>query len=62
TSQVKNESMVVYDFKLLKTSAVMADMKRNAKQDIIVFRFLSKNCKFILGSDSASSRGEVLRF
>lgn len=62
TSQVKNESMVVYDFKLLKPSAVMADMKRNAKQDTIVFRFLSKNCKFILGSDSASSRGEVLRF
>ncbi|QNK78829.1 glycosyltransferase family 2 protein [Winogradskyella sp. PAMC22761] len=59
---VENNSMIVYDFKLLNASSVIADMKQKSKQDHIVFRFLSKNCKFILGSDSANNRGEVLHF
>ncbi|MGJ8550828.1 glycosyltransferase family 2 protein [Winogradskyella wichelsiae] len=59
---VKNDSLIVYDFKLLNASDVIADMKQKSKQEAIVFRFLTKNCKFILGSDSASNKGEVLHF
>ena len=55
-------SMIVYDFELLKASIVMADMKQKSKQENIVFRFLLKNSKFIIGSDSATNRGEVLHF
>ncbi|WP_225035496.1 glycosyltransferase family 2 protein [Winogradskyella sp. SM1960] len=59
---VESNSMIVYDFELLKASIVMADMKQKSKQENIVFRFLLKNSKFIIGSDSATNRGEVLHF
>lgn len=60
--EIQNNSMVVYDFKILNASAIIADMKQKSKQENIVFRFLLKNSKFILGSDSATNRGEVLHF
>ena len=54
--------MLVYDFNLLKASVVINNMKQKSKQENIVFRFLPKSSKFILGSDSATNRGEVLHF
>ncbi|SDI02227.1 glycosyltransferase family 2 protein [Winogradskyella thalassocola] len=60
--EVEHNSMLVYDFNMLKASAVIADMKEKSKQENIVFRFLLKNSKFILGSDSATNRGEVRHF
>jgi GT2 family glycosyltransferase len=60
--EVKNDSMLVYDFSIVKTKNVIDDMKRKSKQKNIVFRFLPKSSKFILGSDSAIHRGEVMRF
>ncbi|WP_458627348.1 glycosyltransferase family 2 protein [Winogradskyella sp. PC D3.3] len=59
---IKNNSMLVYDFKMLTASVVIADMKLKSKQGNIVFRFIPKNSKFIIGSDSAIHRGEVLHF
>ena len=59
---IENNSLIVYDFKMLISSIVIADMKQKSKQENIVFRFLLKNSKFILGSDSATNRGEVLHF
>ncbi|EPR72041.1 dTDP-Rha:A-D-GlcNAc-diphosphoryl polyprenol, A-3-L-rhamnosyl transferase WbbL [Winogradskyella psychrotolerans RS-3] len=59
---IKNNSLIVYDFKILIASIVIADMKQKSKQENIGFRFLLKNSKFILGSDSAINRGEVLHF
>lgn len=55
-------SMLVYDFNMLKISDVINNMKLKSKQENIVFRFLPKSSKFILGSDSATNRGEVLHF
>lgn len=60
--KIENNSMIVYDFNLLKASRIVSDMKQKSKQENIVFRFLPKNSKFILGSDSAINRGEVLHF
>jgi GT2 family glycosyltransferase len=59
---VDTNSMLVYDFNVLKISDVISDMKLKSKQENIVFRFLPKSSKFIIGSDSATNRGEVLHF
>ena len=60
--KIENDSMLIYDLNSIKTSVVINDMKQKSKQENIVFRFLPKSSKFILGSDSAISRGEVLHF
>lgn len=60
--EIENNSVVIYDFNMLKASIVMTDMKQKSKQENIVFRFIPKNSKFIIGSDSAINRGEVLYF
>ncbi|WP_179018421.1 glycosyltransferase family 2 protein [Winogradskyella forsetii] len=60
--KIESHSMVVYDFNMLKTTDVIRDMKQKSKQENIVFRFLPKNSKFIIGSDSALNRGIVLHF
>ncbi len=60
--EIESNSVVVYDFNMLKSSTVISDMKQKSKQENIVFRFLPKNSKFIIGSDSAINRGEVLHF
>ena len=61
-NEIANNSMVVYDFKLLEIKAIIEDMKKKSEEDNIVFRLLPKNSKFILGSDSAINRGEVIHF
>ncbi|NRD22883.1 glycosyltransferase family 2 protein [Winogradskyella litoriviva] len=60
--KIEDNSMLLYDFNLLKASVVIEDMKQKSKQENIVFRFLPKNSNFILGSDSSINRGEVLHF
>ncbi len=60
--KIENHSRLVYDFNELKVNAVIRDMKHKSKQENIVFRFLPKNSKFIIGSDSAINRGEVIDF
>ena len=59
---IPNNSMVIYDLNILRTKAIIEDMKKKSKQENIVFRLLPKNSKFILGSDSAITRGEIIRF
>ena len=61
-NEVANNSMVIYDLNTLKIKAIIEDMKKKSEQDNIVFRLLPKNSKFILGSDSAIHRGEVIHF
>ncbi|SDS80307.1 glycosyltransferase [Winogradskyella sediminis] len=59
---VEQNSMLVYDFNTLKAKNVIADMKKKSQRENIVFRFIPKSSKFIIGSDSASNRGEVQHF
>lgn len=60
--KIEDHSMLVYDFNELQATAIIQDMKVKSKQKNIKFRFLPKNSKFIIGSDSAVNRGEVLHF
>ncbi|NRD20610.1 glycosyltransferase family 2 protein [Winogradskyella eckloniae] len=60
--QIEDNSTILYDLSILKTTDIFKDMKAKSKQPNIVFRFLPKSSKFILGSDSATNRGEVLSF
>lgn len=62
TDKIASHSMVVYDLNILKIKDVITDIKEKSDLENIVFRFLPKNSKFILGSDSAIHRGEVLQF
>ena len=55
-------TLVLYDFNLLKAKVVITDMKKKSQQETIGFRLLPKNSNFILGSDSAVDRGEVIHF
>jgi GT2 family glycosyltransferase len=59
---VENNSMVLYDLNSINTKDAIADLKHKSKLKDIVFRFLPKNSKFIVGSDSATHRGEVVHF
>ncbi len=59
---IPNNTLVIYDLGIMETQAVIDDMKKKSKQENIVFRLLPKNSKFILGSDSAITRGEIIRF
>ncbi|BAO76734.1 A-D-GlcNAc-diphosphoryl polyprenol, A-3-L-rhamnosyl transferase WbbL [Winogradskyella sp. PG-2] len=61
-NNIPNNTLVIYDLDILKTQDVIEDMKKKSKQENMVFRFLPKNSKFILGSDSAINRGEVVNF
>lgn len=61
-NEISKNTMVVYDFSAFKIKAIIEDMKKKSEQDNIVFRLLPKNSKFILGSDSAIDRGEVIHF
>lgn len=61
-SDINSNSMVVYDFNLLRIKDIIEDMKKKSEQENIVFRLLPKNSKFILGSDSALNRGDVIHF
>lgn len=60
--KIADNSKIIYDFNTLNAKAIIRDMKQKSKQENIVFRFLPKNSNFILGSDSAINRGEVLHF
>ena len=60
--EVENDSMLIYDFNLLSAKTAIDDLKHKSKLKNIVFRFLPKNSKFIVGSDSTICRGEVMHF
>ncbi|NNE30771.1 MAG: glycosyltransferase family 2 protein [Winogradskyella sp.] len=60
--EISNNSKVVYDLNHLKYEAIIDDMKSKSNPRNIVFRLLPKNSNFIIGSDSAINRGEVIQF
>ena len=62
SNSINDNSLIVYDCKLLKIKTIIGDMKKKSKQENIGFRFIPKNSKFIVGSDSATARGEIAHF
>jgi hypothetical protein len=59
---VETGGMLVYDLNWVSAKEAIRDLKQKSKLEHIVFRFLPKNSKFIIGSDSAIHRGEVMHF
>lgn len=59
---VESGSMLIYDLNFFPVKDVIQDLKQKTTQQNIVFRFIPKNSKFIIGSDSAINRGEVIQF
>ncbi|MFP4845553.1 glycosyltransferase family 2 protein [Winogradskyella sp. PE311] len=62
SNEIKNDSMLIYDFNYLSITNVIDDIKQKSKQENIVIRFIPKNSNFIIGSDSAINRGEIVKF
>jgi GT2 family glycosyltransferase len=59
---VNSNAMIVYDLKYFKISTIIIDLKQKSKKQNMIFRFIPKNSNFIIGSDSAINRGEVIQF
>ena len=62
SEKIKKDCLFIYDLNFLKIKDVIYDLKQKSQERNIVFRFLPKNSKFIIGSDSAIERGKVIHF
>jgi GT2 family glycosyltransferase len=60
--QLQNESLVVLDAEKLTFKTIINTIKIEVKSKKIAFRIWPKNCKFVLGSDSAIGKGQVIKF
>ncbi|MBO3116764.1 glycosyltransferase family 2 protein [Winogradskyella sp. DF17] len=54
-----SDTLIVYDVNSLNIKAIISHMKKNSINSNVYYRFLSKTSTFILGSDSATDRGEI---
>ena len=64
-SDIKNiekESEVIFDANTLNYKNIIDFMETNLLDDSVTFKILPKNSKFVIGSDDAVSRGEVISF
>ncbi|MDO1501206.1 glycosyltransferase family 2 protein [Winogradskyella maritima] len=61
-SDMKPNTQVLFDANHMSFKSIIDQLKINALKEKIRNRIWPKNSNFILGSDSASSRGEVLEF
>ena len=64
-SDVKNivkESEVIFDANALSYKNIINFMEAEHLDDSVTFKILPKNSKFVIGSDDAISRGEIINF
>lgn len=64
-SNVKNivkESEVIFDANALSYKNIINFMEAEHLDDSVTFKILPKNSKFVIGSDDAISRGEIINF
>lgn len=64
-SDIKNiekESEIIFDSNSLSFKKIISLMETNDLDKSITFKILPKNSKFVVGSDDAVSRGEVISF
>lgn len=59
-SSFDDDTLVVFDTQFLNFEKVIQVMEKNSNRLNIMYRFISKSSTFIVGSDSASQRGEVI--
>ncbi|WP_445736788.1 glycosyltransferase family 2 protein [Mariniflexile sp.] len=61
-NNLENNSEVILDNTVLSYKEIISMIENNKKDRLITFKILPKNSNFILGSDNAISRGEVVVF
>lgn len=59
---IKKESEVIFDANMLSFKSIISYMETNHLDTSITFKILPKNSNFVIGSDDAVSRGEVISF
>ncbi|MEW4925660.1 glycosyltransferase family 2 protein [Algibacter sp. 2305UL17-15] len=58
----ENGTELIFDNNVLTFSKIITDMEAQSKHKTCTFKIVPKNSNFILGSDSANGRGEVIGF
>lgn len=56
---IEDKSMLIYDLGSFTFSEVIEDMKQQSKKSALYFRFISRDGTFMLGSDSATAKGDI---
>ena len=59
---IDKESEVIFDSNMLSFKSIISFMETNQLHTSITFKILPKNSNFVIGSDDAVSRGEVISF
>ena len=59
---LRKNTEIIFDGNLLDYSEIIKLMENNNKEKSITFKILPKKSNFIIGSDNAISRGEILNF
>ncbi|MCF7560360.1 glycosyltransferase family 2 protein [Sabulilitoribacter multivorans] len=59
---VENNSEVIFDNNFLSYKTIINLMENNKKGKSVTYKILPKKAKFVLGSDNAITRGEVIKF
>lgn len=59
---IEKESEVIFDANTFSYKNIIDFMEMNHLDDSVTFKILPKNSKFVIGSDDAVSRGEVINF
>ncbi|MGB5419342.1 MAG: glycosyltransferase family 2 protein, partial [Algibacter sp.] len=59
---IEKASEIIFDSNVLSFKNIINFMETNDLDKSVTFKILPKNSKFIIGSDNAISRGEVITF
>ncbi|MCC1485135.1 glycosyltransferase family 2 protein [Winogradskyella immobilis] len=59
---IEDHSLIILDAEMFSYKTILKTMKTNAKNKSLTYRILPKKSNFSLGSDSAISQGEVIKF
>ncbi|WP_298556696.1 glycosyltransferase family 2 protein [uncultured Algibacter sp.] len=59
---IENNSEIIFDANVLSFKNIISFMETNHLDTSVTFKILPKNSKFVIGSDDAVSRGEVINF
>ncbi len=62
TEQIPNDTEIIFDANVLAYKEIITLFEETKKNKRVTFKILPKDSKFIIGSDNAIYRGEILRF
>ena len=59
---IPNNTEIIFDANVLTYKEIIVFLEETKKNPLVTFKILPKDSKFIIGSDNAIYRGEILRF